>query len=618
MGRRNHTIPGLLAPLLALALCAPLPAAETAPFEITDAPQQALDTAFTVHFNHGDPLTLDEARARTANGAFEPLPQDSATATNFGLTDAEIWLRAELRTPRETAPRWLLEIAHASLDRVDVYFADGEGPFSHQRSGDRIPFSDRPLPHRHHVFELPLKPASQAILYLRVASEGTLTVPTRLWQPDALWHRDQSDYAALSVYYGLLLGLLVYNLFLYLSLRDPLYLIYVAFIGSLAVGLGGLSGLVGQFLWPNTPTLGHLAPTAGVSLAGFFGTLFVQRFLGDTPRRLRLGWFMPLMTAGYITTFLLAVLWSYHFAAIGVNLLSLIFAVGALFLGAVSLYHRQPGARFFVLAWVALLLGVIIIALHNIGVLPSNFATANALLIGSGAEMLLLSLALADRINTIQRAHESAQAEAIEAKHALLEATRENERLLESRVAERTRELEDANARLRESREQLQHQANHDELTGLVNRKLLADRLEHARALAARQGERFAVLVVDLDQFKPINDTHGHAAGDAVLMAVARRLRENVRASDTVARTGGDEFVVILEAIHDRAEALSMAEKLAAAIEPPIEVPDEDTPLRIGASIGVGLYPDDGDEPTALMRSADHAMYQRKRGQSPI
>jgi diguanylate cyclase (GGDEF)-like protein len=603
---------GLLAMALAMALCAPA-LAQAAPFAVEDRPTQRLDPAFSVHYNHGEPLTLEAARARAAEGAFEPLPADSATATNFGLTGAEIWLRAELETPAELAPRWLLEVAHASLDRVDVYFAGEDGRFSHQHSGDRIVFSERPLPHRHHVFELPLEPSSQATLYLRVASEGTLTVPVRLWQPDALWHRDQVDYAALSVYYGLLLGLLVYNLFLYLSLRDPLYLIYVAFIGALGVGLGGLSGLVSQFLWPNAPMLAHLSPTAGVSLAGFFGTLFVQRFLGDTPRRLRLGWFMPLMTAGYATTFLVVVLWSYHVAAISVNLLSLIFALGALFLGAVSLYQRQPGARFFVLAWVALLLGVIIIALHNIGVVPSNFATANALLIGSGAEMLLLSLALADRINAIQRAHESSQAEAIEAKHALLEATQENERLLESRVAERTRELEATNARLRESREQLEHQATHDDLTGVVNRKLLADRLEHARAHAARYNEHFALLVVDLDQFKPINDTHGHAAGDALLVAVARRLEAGVRASDTVARTGGDEFVVILDGVAGRAEAMAIADKLAAAIAAPIEHQDAAEPLTIGASIGVSLYPDDGDDTPALLRHADHAMYQRKR-----
>lgn len=595
-----------------LACCVPT-LVQAMSFTVEDVPFQQLDPAFSVYQNPGAPLTLAQARSLAAEGAFKPLPADSATATNFGLTDSEIWLRADLNTPPSLAPRWLLEVAHASLDQVDVYFAGADGTFIHQHSGDLVAFPERSIPHRHHVFELPLQPDSEAVLYLRVASEGTLTIPVRLWQPDALWQRDQVEYAALSVYYGLLVGLLVYNLFLYLSLRDPLYLIYVAFIGTLGVGLGGLSGLVSQFLWPNAPALAHLAPTAGVSLAGFFGTLFVQYFLGDTPKRLRLGWFMPLMTAGYVTTFLTSVFWSYHLAAIGVNLLSLVFAFGALFLGGVSLFQRQPGARFFVLAWIALLLGVIIIALHNIGVLPSNFATANALLIGSGAEMLLLALALADRIHAIQKAHETAQEEAIRAKQALLESTLENERLLESRVTERTRELEDTNARLRESREKLHHQATHDELTGLVNRKLLADRLEHARQHAARYGEHFALLVLDLNRFKPVNDTYGHAVGDAVLVTVARRLQTAVRASDTVARTGGDEFVIILEKVAGRTEALGIADKLTDAIAAPFEPPDVPEPLTIGVSIGVSLYPEDGEDARTLMRRADDAMYQRKQ-----
>lgn len=582
-----------------------------APPVVDDSPAQVLSDAMSVYLHRGGSLSLEQIMAIDATNDFLPPVTGSASATNFGLTQAEVWLRLRFDTTSEPPGRRLLEIGHASLDRVDMYLSSNGGPWLHQHSGDRIPFEARPVAHRNHVFDLQLLPNSQYTLYLRVASEGTLSVPVTLWQPNALWHADQIGYALLSLYYGLLLGLLVYNLFLYLALKEKLYLIYVAFVGLLAVGQAGLAGLSSQFIWPHDPWLAHLSPTAGVAAAGAFGALFVQGFLGSMPRRMHLQWLMPLVSIAYTLTFLCAVFWSYFHAALAVNLISLVFASGALTMGAGALVKRQPGARFFVLAWVSLLLGILIIALHNLGVLPSNAFTSNALLIGSALEMLLLSLALADRINGIQRLHEQAQGEALKVRQQMVEALRESERRLESRVQERTLALEEANQALRESQQLLEQQANHDALTGLANRKLLTDRLDGAVARARRNKTRFAVIMADLDRFKAVNDSLGHAAGDEVLREVSNRLQSSVRASDTVARVGGDEFVLLVEDIGTADSVGLVLAKLVESVTAPIKLAGN-AQVLIGVSVGHAIYPDDSDQLESLLGQADKAMYRGK------
>lgn len=342
--------------------------------------------------------------------------------------------------------------------------------------------------------------------------------------------------------------------------------------------------------------------------------MFVQRFLGGVPRTLGMHWFMPTLAIAYVLTFLCAIFWSYYLASIAVNISSLTVACGALGMGAVSLYRRQPGARFFVLAWAALLIGVLVIALHNLGVLPSNFATSNALMIGSSLEMMLLSLTMADRITDLQHAHDQAQAETIQVKQQLLENEQAHRLQLSAKVAERTRALELANQRLQESQVLLEYQANHDALTGLINRKVWSDRLAQAQARATRKHSRFALLVVDIDNFKAINDHHGHAAGDSVLIAVAQRLSRDVRESDTVARLGGDEFVLILESVQTPADIGTLKQKLLDSIAADIELKDGTT-LQVNVSIGSAIYPDDSTNLELLFNVADDVMYQEKPGQ---
>jgi len=158
--------------------------------------------------------------------------------------------------------------------------------------------------------------------------------------------------------------------------------------------------------------------------------------------------------------------------------------------------------------------------------------------------------------------------------------------------------------------EHMRHMAQHDSLTNLPNRALFRDRLDIALERARRQATRSALMFVDLDHFKAINDQYGHEIGDALLQALSQALSVNLRAVDTVARMGGDEFVILLETVNSVDEAVAVAEKLRRNCERPIRV--QERVLHISVSIGISIFPDHASDSVGLIRTADHAMYRAK------
>jgi diguanylate cyclase (GGDEF)-like protein/PAS domain S-box-containing protein len=164
---------------------------------------------------------------------------------------------------------------------------------------------------------------------------------------------------------------------------------------------------------------------------------------------------------------------------------------------------------------------------------------------------------------------------------------------------------------LKESEQRMEYFAHHDTLTGLANSRLLQARIEHSIQIAQRAGRQFAVLFIDLDRFKAVNDHFGHGRGDELLREVARRLSSCLRNEDTLARLGGDEFVVLLENAGTPDEAQRVIDSIAAQF--PCTVTEGDVSVDVGASIGTSFYPQDGVTAATLLGRADHAMYEAKR-----
>ncbi len=215
---------------------------------------------------------------------------------------------------------------------------------------------------------------------------------------------------------------------------------------------------------------------------------------------------------------------------------------------------------------------------------------------------LVLELLLSTYANAVRQ-----NAELVRIREALRDSNTE----LERRVRERTAALEAEIAVRVQAEERLLQMATHDSNTGLANRTRCMDQLADAIAQATRYGHLGAVLFLDLDGFKLVNDRHGHAVGDLLLREVGRRLVGAVRCTDTVARVGGDEFVVVLGRVEAVAQATATAERILEQLRTPMEIGGPT--CTVGASVGISIFPSDGITPDQLMRRADMAMYAVKQ-----
>jgi len=602
--------------LLSLSLCllavllAPNRPAVAATLTVEATPSIALGRHVLVLEDAGQQLDAEGAATIFRRGGFTPRETQSGDL-NFSYTSAAIWIALPLKRAANAPADWLLEVGHPSLDRVELYAPQESGGFLRQIAGDLQPFASRPFAHRNLVFPLSLPAGQEALVLARVTSEGSVTVPLTLWQRDALHHHDQMVYALLCLYYGMLVALFLYNLMLYFAVRDKLYLVYVAAVLCMGIGQASLNGLGNQFLWPDSPRWGHMALAAGMSATGFFGALFVRLFLETDRNMPRIDKALLACMVSFAIAIIAVIGFNYRVGGMLTSITGMVFSFIAVGIGLWSHKQRHPGARYFLLAWTVLLIGVGMLGMRNLGWLPTNLFTQYAMQAGSSLDLLLLSFALADRINTMRTAHEKTSAELLDSKQALVSALTKSEAELEEKVSERTRDLQTANARLLEKEQQLEYMARHDALTGLANRSLLAIRMEHTLARARRSGRSAGILLVDVDDFKLINDSHGHLVGDHLLVKLAGRFQEAVRMTDTVARYGGDEFVIILEEMASQDDAVQVASKLVQAASDVVRLPSG-AELRATISVGIAYFPADGETADKLLSAADHAMFAAK------
>jgi len=523
---------------------------------------------------------------------------------NFSYTHDHVWLHMELTSRADSRTDWVIEMRYSSLDRVSLFLLAPDGSWSAQHAGDTLPFAERSIGHRNPVFTLTLEPGDTRTLLLRANSEGNLTLDGLLWQAEHFTQQSNSDYVLVALYFGMLLALGGYNLLLFLALRERSFLLYVCFVVSFGTGMLAINGLGAQYLWPDLGEHGNRIMPFSLCLSAAVGVLFAQSFLDTARRATRVDAILTVWAwIAMIATLTILVL-PVQLALQLMSLVGLITTLVLFFAGTLCVIRRVPGSAIFVIAWLMLLIGGMLLALRNFGVIPSNFLTVNAMQIGSAMEMLLLSLGLAARFNEMKRLKEQAQKEALLAQRQVVRSLMQQEKILEKRVSERTEALAQANA-------QLELLAMQDPLTGLANRTALAQHMQQAMLRTERREEWLALVLIDLDAFKAINDEMGHDAGDQVLVEAAKRLRECARETDLVARLGGDEFILVSEGIVDREDALSLGERLLDALSMPIMLTNGS--ISVGASIGISLS--NGIEPDieSMMRQADQAMYQRKR-----
>ena len=422
------------------------------------------------------------------------------SAPNFGLSDSVWWLRLDLQAPPGGPQDYLLEVGYFGLTDLRLYSPDGEV----RVTGYNEPAGARPLAHRQFIFPVTLSADAEQSWYLRVASNGSVTVPLTLWKPAAFALADRLHLGALMVYFGVLVGLLLYNLFLFFSLRERQYALYCAFLLFVGVAMAVHNGFRAYLLvlWPGWPD--SLGTNSLFALAGVFGILFVRTFLDTRAEQPRLDRLLLGLAGVFVVISLLPALQVP--VRLGSAAISITGSLAGPLLLAVSFrsWRRgHPGARYLLLAWAVLLVAVSVQALRNFALLPTTLVTGNLLQIGSLLEMLLLSFALADRIQIERRAREDAQLEALQAERELVEGLRASEQRLEATVEQRTRDLQQALARERATLDQ------YVEFAGLIShefRNPLA--VITGQAQVARK-ERDRGVGAPLQRFEAIEEAAG-------------------------------------------------------------------------------------------------------------
>ncbi|BAP43303.1 ATP-binding protein [Pseudomonas sp. 21LCFQ02] len=352
--------------------------------------------------------------------AFRPLGEPTL---NAGYSRSAFWMKIDLSyVPRDAQQHsdWLLELAYPPMDHVDVYLIDAQGEQQMAwKTGDMLPFASRQIRQNNYLFELPLKPGQTMTAYVRVASNGSVQAPLNLWSSHAYLEEQPARIYVLGLIYGVLLGMLVYNLFIYVSVRDTSYLYYILYIASFGLYQVSINGAAIEYLWPDSPWWANAATPFLIGASVLFASQFTRSFLQSPLLGRWVDNLLLWVMGSAVLVIALALFADYGLALRMVTLLVLVFTVVVFTTGITAWLRGVRVARYFLLAWSAFLLGGLVNAVMLLGYLPNTFLTMYASQIGSVIEVALLSLALADRIN---------YARELQAR-TLLEAGRDLERL---------------------------------------------------------------------------------------------------------------------------------------------------------------------------------------------
>lgn len=412
----------------------------------------------------------DSTRSLDLEGAIQLdslFTQSDIQAPNFQYTKSAIWLR--LTILNESADTKLaIEISNSQLD--EIVFFQPEGSYYRQTTvGDLLPFHQRLINHQNFILPIEQDIGSQRTYYFKVQSIEQLSIPIVVGSRDEILSNNYRTDLFAGLYFGIMLVMFFYNLFIYFSVRDKSYLFYVLYILGIALAQATLLGYTYKYFWPHSSYINHLSVLIFSVLAGYGAIQFARIFL-----QLRQN--MPLINRGmtgflvlyglalliYVLGFQRPAYYILDFAALTLSIYAFYFSIHLSIKG-------QRTAKFFLLAWSFFMMGMFVYVARNLGWLPYTFFTKNVLLIGSGVEALLLSLALADRINILKKEKEESQAKALAISVENERLVREQNLVLEEKVVARTAALAETNKELGEALDYLKNTQ-----TQLVNSEKMA------------------------------------------------------------------------------------------------------------------------------------------------
>jgi len=558
---------------------------------------------------------LDLEQARAPRQDWQPIARQSP---NFGFTPDGYWFRFQLYNRSTKVLSRFVELPVPFLDDVRLYHFVGPALQTQYNLGDEQPFAQRAVRHRNFVMPLQLAPGRNDI-YLRLASSGTIEAPLRIWDPVQFQAASNDENLVQGAVIGMLLIMVVYNLFVYFSTRDINYLFYIGFVASYLLFHLTLTGYSFAHLWPGAVRWNSLAISTFAASSAVFTCLFTDSFLKLRSFSRAASYLVRGMMVCSAIMLVLSFVLPYALSIRIVVAITLPITATALIMGYWRWWRGARFARFYCLAWTAILIGLAVLNASKVGWIPTNIWTENASQIGIVLLVVLLSFTLADRINNDRTLRLNAQAVALgherraRATQAALIRTKEQaNQELEQRVLSRTNDLNAAMAQLSQANARLQLLSTTDGLTQIGNRAYFDAAAITEMRRAERQKGAISFILLDIDHFKRVNDTFGHPAGDACLRALADMLRPRIdRAGDILARYGGEEFVIALTGV-DLSGTIALAEELRKATDR-LRVEFDGKPLRFTASFGVvSVIPHAGLSLEDLVAAADRALYAAK------
>ncbi|WJM90725.1 7TM diverse intracellular signaling domain-containing protein [Pseudomonas brenneri] len=348
-------------------------------------------------------VTLADARSAALADRYTRHDKDTL---NAGYSRSAFWLKVDLHyLPKDPKAlrTWLLELAYPPLDHLELYVPDDTGAYRLAgRTGDALPFASREIRQNNYLFNVDFKAGEQKTLYLRLQSEGSIQAPLTLWSSTAYLEDQPLRLYVLGLIYGVLLGMLVYNLFIYLSVRDTSYLYYILYIASFGMYQLSVNGAAVEYFWPDNPWWANAATPLLIGASALFGSLFARSFLHTALYSRWLDRLLLVLVGTGAVVMLLSLMTSYALALRLATALALIFTVTIFVAGIKAWCCGQRVARYFIIAWSAFLIGGVVNTMMVLGYLPNVFFTMYSSQIGSAIEVALLSLALADRINAMR------------------------------------------------------------------------------------------------------------------------------------------------------------------------------------------------------------------------
>ncbi|GLS27637.1 diguanylate cyclase [Marinibactrum halimedae] len=544
----------------------------------------------------GNTLSIKDILHNQENLFQEPGEQ----GLSFGWKSHPVWVKIKIDNTPEIQETLLLQILYPLLDELSVFYINHDQQIINTYiTGDRQPFNQRPIFDTHFIFPI-TNMGDISSIYLRAKSSSSVQIPVEFSTQTDYYQQKSYQSTLNGVLFGLMISMIIYNFFLYCSVGRAAYLYYVLFVASFIVLQLGLRGIGYQFIWPQYPGVNNYAIACSGAFALFFLMLFAKSFLQLNEDRM-MQKIINLMIAFSVSIIAATFVFSYSQVIKPLAVTTMAFSIIVIVMGAQRYRQGFSDARYYLLAWIAAVIGSMIYLSKQLGWLPINFLTEHSMIFGSCLEMLLLSLALADRLNTLRK----------HLKKAYQDLAAQNSNL-EHQVSERTGELTRALEELTTANEKLARVSVTDKLTGLRNRYHFDLALEQELNRVKRNLSDMSLLLADIDHFKRINDNWGHTVGDQALQMVSDCLRSVIgRNIDSICRYGGEEFALILPSTNLE-NAAFVAEKIRKTVEI-TQFSHNGTPIPLTISVGVASVAYGQQcKLDEIVQAADTALYQAK------